>query len=229
MAMTKRKALLEQTLEKKVYEFEDLIQKNQAIPPIRFVESVDVAVMLGIDASKSDQVVRGATLLPHGTGKSVSVAVFAQGAAADAAKAAGAEYVGMDDLAKEFQAGTIQVNVVIASPDAMGLVGRLGPVLGPKGLMPNPKVGTVSPDVAKAVKNAKGGQVRFRADKAGIVHASIGKLNFTPTQLKENLEALLLDLRKAKPSNAKGIYFKKLSISTTMGVGRAVDFASLNF
>jgi len=194
----------------------------------KFVESVDVAVQLGIDAKKSDQVVRGATVLPAGSGKSVRVAVFCPpGEKAEAAKAAGADIVGMDDLAEKMQAGDLNYNVVIASPDAMRVVGKLGQLLGPRGLMPNPKVGTVTPDVVAAVRNAKAGQVRYRNDKAGIVHCAIGKINFENDALKENLSALLHDLVRAKPATAKGHFLKKISLSSTMGLGVTVDQASL--
>jgi large subunit ribosomal protein L1 len=193
----------------------------------KFVESVDAAVNLGVDPRKSDQVVRGSTVLPNGIGKRVRVAVFAQGDKADAARAAGADAVGFDDLADQIKGGDLGFDVVIASPDAMGVVGRLGPVLGPRGLMPNPKVGTVTPDVAVAVKNAKAGQVRYRTDKAGIIHCSIGKVDFNAVALKENLQALLLDLNKLKPAAAKGQYLKRLTISSTMGPGIAIDLASL--
>lgn len=193
----------------------------------KFVESVDVAVRLGIDAKKSDQGVRGSTVLPHGTGKKVRVAVFAQGANAEKAKEAGADAVGFEDLAERMQAGELNYDVVIATPDAMRVVGKLGQVLGPRGLMPNPKVGTVTPDVVTAVKNAKAGQVRYRNDKAGIVHCTIGKVNFDSEALKGNLAALLADLQKARPAAAKGQYFLKVSLSTTMGVGVAIDQSTL--
>ncbi|HEX6549808.1 MAG TPA: 50S ribosomal protein L1 [Gammaproteobacteria bacterium] len=202
-----------------------LIKENSKV---KFRESVDVAVNLGIDAKKSDQVVRGSTVLPHGTGKSVRVAVFAQGANAEAAKKAGADIVGFEDLAESIKGGKMDFDVVIASPDAMRLVGQLGQVLGPRGLMPNPKVGTVTPDVANAVKNAKAGQVRYRADKAGIVHCTIGKADFDVNALKENLQALLADLNKVKPATAKGIYLKKITVTSTMGPGIAVDQGSLS-
>jgi large subunit ribosomal protein L1 len=195
---------------------------------VKFVESVDVAVRLGVDAKKSDQQVRGSTVLPAGTGKSVRVAVFCPpGAKADEALAAGAEVVGMDDLAEKMQAGDLNYDVVIATPDAMRVVGKLGQVLGPRGLMPNPKVGTVSPDAAGAVRNAKAGQVRYRTDKAGIVHCTIGKVNFDVDALKGNLHALLADLIKAKPAAAKGQYLQKISVSSTMGVGIVVDQSTL--
>ncbi|HQZ87916.1 MAG TPA: 50S ribosomal protein L1 [Gammaproteobacteria bacterium] len=213
----------------KVYSFLDAVKLLTTLPQAKFIESVDVSVNLGVDARKSEQVVRGATVLPHGTGKTVRVAVFTQGANADAARAAGADLVGMEDLAQQIQAGNMNFDVVVASPDAMGVVGRLGQVLGPRGLMPNPKVGTVTMDVATAVKNAKAGQVRYRSDKNGIVHCSIGKLNFDANALKENLQALLENLRKTKPSASKGIYMKKVTLSTTMGPGLVIDLASLSF
>ena len=194
----------------------------------RFDESVDAAINLGVDPRKSDQNVRGSSVLPNGTGKQVRIAVFAQGENADKAKAAGADVVGMQDLADTMKGGDLNYDVVIASPDAMGIVGQLGQILGTRGLMPNPKVGTVSPDVEGAVRNAKAGQVRYRTDKGGIVHCTIGKSSFDVAQLRENLEFLLADLKKAKPSASKGVYLKKISISTTMGPGFAVDQASLN-
>ncbi len=193
----------------------------------RFPESVDVAVNLGVDPRKSDQVVRGSTVLPHGTGKSVRVAVFAQGANAEAAKEAGADVVGFEDLAERIKAGEMDFDVVIATPDAMRIVGQLGPILGPRGLMPNPKVGTVTTDVAQAVRNAKAGQVRYRTDRAGIIHAPIGKVDFPEGALEENLKALLADLVKAKPPAAKGQYLKKVTVSTTMGPGIAVEHSGL--
>jgi large subunit ribosomal protein L1 len=194
----------------------------------KFKESVDVAVNLGIDASKSDQQVRGSTVMPHGIGKTVRVAVFTSGKNQDAARAAGADLVGMDDLAEKVKAGEINFDVVVASPDAMRVVGQLGQILGPRGLMPNPKVGTVTPDVAGAVKNAKSGQVRYRSDKAGVVHCTIGKAEFEAGKLKENLAALLGDLQKAKPAASKGIYLKKISLSSTMGPGVPVETSSLS-
>jgi large subunit ribosomal protein L1 len=197
------------------------------ISAVKFSESVDVSVNLGVDPRKSDQVVRGSTVLPNGTGKTVRVAVFTQGANADAAKEAGADIVGMEDLAEQVKKGIMDFDVVIASPDAMRVVGQLGQILGPRGLMPNPKVGTVATDVAAAVKNAKSGQVRYRTDKGGIIHCSIGKVDFAPEALKQNLNALLADLNKAKPSAAKGIYMKKVTVSTTMGPGIGIDQASL--
>lgn len=193
----------------------------------KFAESVDVSVNLGVDPRKSDQVVRGATVLPNGTGKSVRVAVFAQGAAADAARDAGADLVGLDELAEQVKKGEMNFDVVVAAPDAMRVVGQLGKILGPRGLMPNPKVGTVTPDVGEAVRKAKAGQVQFRTDKAGIVHCSIGKVGFEVTALRENLEALIADLNKAKPSTAKGVYLQKITVSSTMGPGVPVDKASL--
>ncbi|MDY6841320.1 MAG: 50S ribosomal protein L1 [Pseudomonadota bacterium] len=194
---------------------------------VKFKESLDVAVNLGVDARKSDQVVRSSTVLPHGTGKTVRVAVFTQGANAEKATAAGADIVGMDDLADEVKKGNLDFDVVIATPDAMRVVGQLGQILGPRGLMPNPKVGTVTPDVETAVKNAKAGQVRYRTDKNGIIHAPLGNVEFSVENIKENLEALLADLKKAKPSSAKGVYLKKITISSTMGPGLAIDQSGL--
>ena len=195
---------------------------------VKFRESVDVAVNLGVDARKSDQVVRSSTVLPHGTGKSVRVAVFTQGAKAEKAMAAGDDIVGMDDLAEEVKKGVMDFDVVIATPDAMRVVGQLGQILGPRGLMPNPKVGTVTPDVETAVKNAKAGQVRYRTDKNGIIHAPLGNVEFSAQTIKENLEALVADLKKAKPSSAKGVYLKKITISSTMGPGLTIDQSGLN-
>jgi large subunit ribosomal protein L1 len=194
---------------------------------VKFKESVDVAVNLGVDARKSDQVVRSSTVLPHGTGKTVRVAVFTQGANAEKATAAGADIVGMDDLADEVKKGNMDFDVVIATPDAMRVVGQLGQILGPRGLMPNPKVGTVTPDVETAVKNAKAGQVRYRTDKNGIIHAPLGNVEFSAQNIKENLEALVADLKKAKPSSAKGVYLKKITISSTMGPGLTIDQSGL--
>ncbi|MHB8746690.1 MAG: 50S ribosomal protein L1 [Gammaproteobacteria bacterium] len=211
----------------KAYPLDEALNILKAFPPAKFAESLDIAVNLGVDPRKSDQGVRGSTVMPNGIGKSVRVAVFAQGANADAARAAGADIVGFDDLAEQVKAGEMNFDVVIATPDAMRVVGQLGQILGPRGLMPNPKVGTVTPDPATAVKNAKAGQVRFRADKAGIVHATIGKVGFEIQALRENLQALLADLNKAKPSTAKGIYMKKITVSSTMGPGIIVDPASL--
>jgi len=210
------------------YPAEEAFGLLKSLSKVKFVESVDVSVNLGVDPRKSDQAVRGATVLPRGTGKSVRVAVFAQGANADAAKAAGAEIVGMEDLAAQVKAGEINFDVVIASPDTMRVVGQLGQILGPRGLMPNPKVGTVTADVATAVKNAKAGQVRYRTDKKGIIHCTIGKVTFEESALKENLEALLVDLKKLKPGTSKGVYLKKVTVSSTMGPGLAVDQANLN-
>jgi large subunit ribosomal protein L1 len=229
MAMTKReKAIKAAVVPGKAYPFEEAVQIIKSTSKAKFVESVDVAVRLGVDAKKSDQQVRGSTVLPAGTGKTVRVAVFAPaGAKADEARAAGAEAVGMDDLAEQMMAGDLNYDVVIATPDAMRVVGKLGQVLGPRGLMPNPKVGTVSPNPAEAVKNAKGGQVRYRTDKAGIIHCTIGKASFEDASLKDNLQALLLDLIKAKPATSKGQYLQKVSISSTMGPGVTVDTASL--
>jgi len=195
---------------------------------VKFKESVDVAVNLGVDARKSDQVVRSSTVLPHGTGKTVRVAVFTQGANAEKATAAGADIVGMDDLAEEVKKGNMDFDVVIATPDAMRVVGQLGQILGPRGLMPNPKVGTVTPDVETAVKNAKAGQVRYRTDKNGIIHAPMGNVEFSAQNIKENIEALIADLKKAKPSSSKGIYLKKVTLSSTMGPGLAIDQSALS-
>jgi len=194
---------------------------------VKFKESIDVSINLGVDPRKSDQVVRGATVLPNGTGKTVRVAVFAQGDKASAATEAGADIVGMDDLAAEVKAGNINFDVVIATPDTMRIVGQLGQVLGPRGLMPNPRLGTVTQDVAEAVKNAKAGQVRYRTDKNGIIHGGVGQVGFDPEAIKQNIEALLIDLKKVKPASAKGVYVKKVTLSTTMGAGIAIDQASL--
>lgn len=227
--LTKRQKLIAEKVQAgKVYSIEEAVAVLASLPAPKFKESVDVAVNLGIDARKSDQNVRSSTVLPNGTGKTMRVAVFTQGANAEAALAAGADEVGMDDLAEKIKGGDLNFDVVIASPDAMRVVGMLGQVLGPRGLMPNPKVGTVTPDVATAVKNAKGGQVRYRNDKNGIIHTSIGKLDFSAEALKENLTSLLIDLKKAKPSSAKGVFLKKVTISTTMGPGLAVDHSSLD-
>ena len=226
--LTKRqRAINERVDSTKQYAIEDAVALLKELSTVKFPETVDVSINLGIDPRKSDQSVRGATTLPHGNGKSVRVAVFTQGANAEAAKAAGAEFVGMDELAAEVKAGKMDFDVVIASPDAMRVVGQLGQVLGPRGLMPNPKTGTVTPDVVTAVKNAKAGQVRYRAEKGGIVHGGIGKVSFDAVALKENLEALVSDLKKAKPATAKGVYLKKITLSTTMGPGLVIDQASL--
>ena len=223
------KALQSQVVAGKPYSIDEALKLIQSNSKTKFVESVDVAVRLGVDAKKSDQQVRGSTVLPAGTGKSVRVAVFAPaGAKADEAAAAGAEAVGMDDLAEKMLAGDINYDVVIATPDAMRVVGKLGTVLGPRGLMPNPKVGTVSPNPAEAVKNAKSGQVRYRTDKAGIIHCTIGKASFDDEALKSNLQALLIDLVKAKPATSKGQYLQKISVSSTMGPGVTVDQSSLS-
>ena len=221
------KAIREKVEPGKAYAVNEALSLLKEIPSARFVESVDVSVNLGVDPRKSDQVVRGATVLPRGTGKDVRVAVFTQGENAEAARAAGADIVGMDDLAASIKGGDLNFDVVIASPDAMRVVGALGQILGPRGLMPNPKVGTVTPNVAEAVKNAKAGQVRYRTDKNGIIHCSIGKVDFEPDALLENLNALLADLNKAKPASAKGVYMKKITLSTTMGPGVMVDQSSL--
>lgn len=227
--LTKRmKTIREKVDVTKEYEINEAVALLKELATAKFVESVDVAVNLGIDARKSDQNVRGATVLPHGTGRDIRVAVFTQGANAEAAKEAGADIVGMEDLAELVKKGEMNFDVVVASPDAMRVVGQLGTILGPRGLMPNPKVGTVTPNVAQAVKNAKAGQVRYRNDKNGIIHTTIGKVSFESNQLQENLEALLVALKKAKPSSAKGTFLKKVSISTTMGAGVAVDQATLN-
>ena len=223
----RRRAINEKIVAGKSYSIDDALTLLKDLSTVKFPETVDVAINLGIDPRKSDQIVRGATTLPHGSGKQVRVCVFAQGEAAESAKAAGAELVGMDELADDIKSGNMDFDVVIASPDAMRVVGMLGKVLGPRGLMPNPKSGTVTPDVASAVANAKAGQVRFRADKNGIVHGGIGIVGFEATALKENLEALMADLHKAKPASAKGIYVKKVTLSSTMGPGLLIDQASL--
>ena len=226
--LSKRAKAIREKLEAgKFYSIDEALALLKDMPKAKFDEAVDVSVNLGVDPRKSDQAVRGSTVLPNGTGKTVRVAVFTQGPNADAAKAAGADIVGMDDLAEEVKKGNMNFDVVIASPDAMRVVGQLGQILGPRGLMPNPKVGTVTPDVAGAVRNAKAGQVRYRTDKAGIIHCTIGKVSFEVNALRENLNALLADLMKAKPSTAKGIYMKKVTVSSTMGPGVAVDKSSL--
>jgi large subunit ribosomal protein L1 len=211
----------------KIYGLEEALALLKEVSTVRFTETVEAAINLGIDTRIGEQVVRGATVLPHGTGKNVRVAVFAQGGAADAARAAGADVVGFEDLAERIRAGQLDFDVVIASPDAMRIVGQLGQILGPRGLMPNPKVGTVNPDVAGAVRNAKAGQVRYRADKGGIVHAPIGRLDFSVEALAANLRTLLGDLARAKPATSKGVYFRKLTLSSTMGPGLPVDLAPL--
>lgn len=226
--LTKRqKAIAEKVEIGKVYPFDEAVALLKEFSTVKFPETIDAAINLGIDPRKSDQAVRGATSLPHGTGKDVRVAVFTSGANADAAKEAGAELVGMEDLAEQIKGGEMNFDVVIADPAAMRVVGQLGQVLGPRGLMPNPKTGTVTPDVAGAVKKAKAGQVRFRADKGGVIHGGIGKISFEANAIKENLEALLVDLKKAKPASAKGVYLKKISLSTTMGPGLAIDISSI--
>lgn len=221
------KAIREKVEAGKFYAVEEAVTLLTDLSKVKFKESIDVAVNLGVDPRKSDQNVRGASVLPHGTGKTVRVAVFAQGANAEAAKAAGADVVGFDDLAEQVQGGEINFDVVIATPDAMRVVGKLGTILGPRGLMPNPKVGTVTADVATAVKNAKGGQVRYRTDKGGIIHCTVGQVGFNAQAVKENVEALLADLKKIKPASAKGVYVKKVTLSTTMGPGLAIDQTSL--
>lgn len=227
--MSKRqKAAREKVDAQKAYEIKVALGLVKELATAKFAESIDVCVNLGVDPRKSDQVVRGSTVLPNGTGKTVRVAVFAQGENAEKAKAAGADIVGFDDLAEKVKGGEMNFDVVIATPDAMRVVGQLGQILGPRGLMPNPKVGTVTADVATAVKNAKAGQVRYRTDKAGIIHCPIGRSDFAVDALKENLDVLLADLKKAKPSSAKGIYIKKMSVSSTMGPGVAVDRASVD-
>ncbi len=228
--LSKRQKLIREKVEStRAYSMEDavtlLVELGQSV---KFKESLDVAVNLGVDARKSDQVVRSSTVLPHGTGKTVRVAVFTQGANAEKAKEAGADIVGMDDLAEEVKKGNMDFDVVIASPDAMRVVGQLGQILGPRGLMPNPKVGTVTPDVATAVRNAKAGQVRYRTDKNGIIHAPLGNVEFSAQNIQENLEALIADLKKAKPSSSKGVYLKKITLSSTMGPGLTIDQSALD-
>ncbi|OTG80749.1 50S ribosomal protein L1 [Acinetobacter sp. ANC 4648] len=226
--LTKRQKAIAAAVEaQKVYTLEEAVQVLNELSAVKFKESMDVSVNLGVDPRKSDQVVRGATTLPAGTGKTVRVAVFAQGAAAEAAKAEGADIVGFDDLAESIQAGNLDFDVVIAAPDAMRVVGKLGTILGPRGLMPNPKVGTVTPDVATAVKNAKAGQARYRVDKGGIIHAAIGQVGFEAAAIRQNLEALVADLKKAKPATSKGIYIKKITLSSTMGPGLIIDVANV--
>lgn len=213
----------------KFYPVEEAVSLLTQLSGVKFKESIDIAVNLGVDVRKSDQVVRGATVLPHGTGKQVRVAVFAQGDKAEAAKAAGADLVGLEELAEEIKGGTINFDVAIATPDCMRVVGQLGQVLGPRGLMPNPRLGTVTPDVETAVANAKAGQVRYRTDRNGIVHVGVGRVGFEPGSVRENIEALLTDLRKAKPAASKGAYIRKITLSTTMGSGIAIEQASLDF
>jgi len=220
------RAIHEKLTPGKVYSPKEAFELLKTMPSVKFREGVDVAVNLGVDAKKSDQAVRGSVVLPHGTGRQVKVAVFTTGSHADAAKQAGADIVGLEDLAEKVKAGDIDFQVVLATPDAMRIVGQLGQILGPRGLMPNPKDGTVTNDIATAVKNAKAGQVRFRIDKAGVVHCPMGKLDFSTSNLNENLESIIAALRKAKPNTSKGIYFKKVTISTTMGPGLAIDISS---
>nr|B7I357.1 RecName: Full=Large ribosomal subunit protein uL1; AltName: Full=50S ribosomal protein L1 [Acinetobacter baumannii AB0057] len=222
--LTKRQKAIAAAVEaNKVYTLEEAVQVLNSLPAAKFKESLDISVNLGVDPRKSDQVVRGATTLPAGTGKTVRVAVFAQGAQAEAAKEAGADVVGFDDLAESIQGGNLDFDVVIAAPDAMRVVGKLGTILGPRGLMPNPKVGTVTPDVAGAVKNAKSGQARYRVDKAGIIHAAIGQVGFDAAAIRQNVETLVADLEKLKPATSKGVYIKKITLSSTMGPGLTVD------
>lgn len=229
MAKGKRIRTLRDKIEpNRFYPVDEALQLLKEGSSVKFTESVEVAVNLGVDPRKSDQVVRGSTVLPNGTGKDVRVAVFAQGDNADKAKAAGADVVGFEDLAERVQQGEIDFDVCIATPDAMRVVGKLGQILGPRGLMPNPKVGTVTPDVETAVKNAKAGQVRYRTDKGGIIHAAIGKVDFDADALKQNLDALLNDLQKHKPASSKGVYLQKVALSTTMGPGVQVDRSSLS-
>lgn len=225
--LSKRAQMIREKVDSsKVYSLEEAVALLGDLSKVKFKESLDVAINLGVDPRKSDQVVRGATVMPNGTGKDVRVAVFTQGANADAAKEAGADIIGMDDLAEQVKKGNLDFDVVIASPDAMRVVGQLGQILGPRGLMPNPKVGTVTPDVATAVKNAKAGQVRFRTDKNGIIHTTLGKVDFSADAIRGNLEALINDLKRLKPSTSKGVYFKKMTLSTTMGPGLTVDHSS---
>ena len=226
--LTKRaKAFKEKVEEGRLYAIDEAVTLLTELSTVKFEESIDISINLGVDPRKSDQVVRGATVLPNGTGKDVRVAVFAQGEKADEASAAGADIVGMDDLAEAVKGGELNFDVAIATPDSMRVVGQLGQVLGPRGLMPNPRLGTVTMDVGEAVRNAKAGQVRYRTDKNGIVHGGIGKVGFEPAAIKENIEALIADLKKAKPTSAKGTYVKKVVLSTTMGAGIPIDQASL--
>ena len=227
--LTKRQKAIAAAIEaNKVYTLEEAVQVLNDLPAVKFKESLDVSVNLGVDPRNSDQVVRGATTLPAGTGKTVRVAVFAQGAAAEAAKAEGADIVGFDDLAESIQAGNLDFDVVIAAPDAMRVVGKLGTILGPRGLMPNPKVGTVTPDVAGAVRNAKAGQARYRVDKGGIIHAAIGQVGFEAAAIRQNIETLVVDLKKLKPATSKGVYIKKITLSSTMGPGLTIDVSNVS-
>lgn len=222
--LTKRQKLIADRIEnEKLYTLEEAVQILNDLPPLKFKESIDIAVNLGVDPRKSDQVVRGATNLPAGTGKTKRVAVFAQGAAAEAAKEAGADVVGFEDLAEDIKAGNMDFDVVIAAPDAMRVVGQLGTILGPRGLMPNPKVGTVTPNVAEAVANTKSGQAQYRVDKAGIIHTTIGQVGFTTEQVAQNVQALISDLKRAKPATSKGTFIKKITLSSTMGPGITID------
>ena len=226
--MTRHRKIVEEKVDyERAYQIGEAVALLNEISGSKFNESLDISVNLGIDPKKSDQTVRGATSLPHGSGKEIRVAVFAQGANADKAQEAGADVVGFEDLAEEIKKGELDFDVLIATPDSMRLVGQLGKVLGPRGLMPNPKTGTVTADVATAVSNAKSGQIQFRADRGGIVHGSVGKLGFDPLQVKENIEALISDLRKAKPASAKGVFLKKITLSSTMGPGLVIDEASI--
>ena len=226
--MTRRRKIIEEKVDyERAYPIGEAVVLLNEISGSKFNESLDISVNLGIDPKKSDQTVRGATSLPHGSGKEIRVAVFAEGANADKGQEAGADIVGFEDLAEEIKKGELDFDVLIATPDAMRLVGQLGKVLGPRGLMPNPKTGTVTADVATAVSNAKSGQIQFRADRGGIVHGSVGKLGFDPLQIKENIEALISDLRKAKPASAKGVFLKKITLSSTMGPGLVIDEASI--
>ena len=226
--MTRQRKIIEEKVDyERAYPIGEAVVLLNEISGSKFNESLDISVNLGIDPKKSDQTVRGATSLPHGSGKEIRVAVFAQGANADKAQEAGADVVGFEDLAEEIKKGELDFDVLIATPDSMRLVGQLGKVLGPRGLMPNPKTGTVTADVATAVSNAKSGQIQFRADRGGIVHGSVGKLGFEPLQVKENIEALISDLRKAKPASAKGVFLKKITLSSTMGPGLVIDEASI--
>ncbi|HCS89349.1 MAG: 50S ribosomal protein L1 [Thiohalocapsa sp. PB-PSB1] len=226
--LSKRAKMIRERIEPgKIYSAEEAFILLKELSSVKFIENIDVSVNLGVDPRKSDQVVRGSAVLPHGIGKAVRVAVFAQGANADAASDAGADRIGMEDLAEEMKQGNLGFDVVIASPDAMRVVGQLGKLLGPRGLMPNPKVGTVTPNIAEAVTNAKAGQVRYRTDKAGIIHCALGKIEFEPEKLRENLEVLLANLNKAKPTAAKGIYMQKVTVSSTMGPGLTIDHGAL--
>lgn len=227
--ISKRRKVIDTKFELgKIYSVDEALTILKSCPQTKFVESVDVAVNLGVDTKKSDQSVRGSIVLPHGTGRKVTVAVFAQGPQAEAAKSAGADIIGFEDLAEKIKKGEMNFDVLIATPDSMRIVGQLGQILGPRGLMPNPKVGTVTPDVAGAVKNAKSGQVQYRADKGGVVHCTIGKLNFADNALRENLENLIKDLKRVKPASSKGIYLKKIVVSSTMGPGLIIDQTTLN-